>query len=105
MVFFLFLAFVWVFIPFLDEEDARFVPPVAAFRAPEETAFFAPAAPEPDLRAPPEAREAAARPAPLPRDRFSEPLPFRDFASLSKPAGLRRCSVLLMLPIRSMLPL
>lgn len=167
LVFLFFLAFVWVFIPFLDEEEDLFVPPEAAFLvpgeparaeadffapaepvraaldffAPAEPAFFAPAEParaaldffvpaepaffapaeparaevdffapaEPALRVPPEADEAAALLAPLARVRVPLPEPpaptLWDFASLSKPAGLRRCSVLLMLPNRSMLPL
>ena len=162
LVFLFFLAFVWVFIPFLDEEEDLFVPPEAALLAPEEPAraevdffapaalvlfapeeparaevdffapvepvFFAPAASacaevdffvpalpvffapaEPALRVPPEADESAALLAPLERTRVPLPEPpaptLWDFDSLSKPAGLRRCSVLLMLPNRSMLPL
>lgn len=149
LVFLFFLAFVWVFIPFLDEEEVLFVPPEAAFLAPAEPAraevdffvpvelvlfapvalvffapveparaevdFFVPALPvffapaEPALRVPPGADEAAALLAPLERARvplLEPPAPtLWDFASLSKPAGLRRCSVLLMLPNRSMLPL
>ena len=50
LVFLFFLAFVWVFIPFLDEEEDLFVPPEAALLAPEEPAraevdFFAPVEP------------------------------------------------------------
>ena len=90
-------------------EGARFAA-AAPFFAVE--AFCAAAAPvfaedaRPDVA---ETREAAALPAPLERRPVAPPeaLPpaLWVLPSLSKPAGLLRCSVPLMLPIRSIFPL